>query len=155
MLIVPLGTANVNKVGQATFVFSDARTASVTYTVNGTQVVLAVLLYRIAENHRRRPVEADPQLVRYASCFIAMRMGQRLLHDFGKKLDEINHQCFEEARSLIETRGEAYFRAAVQDIESALNELYGQKEVSTLQLSATFRRGDLIQKLLALPVGNP
>ncbi len=39
---VPLGTANVNKVGQATFVFSDARTASVTYTVNGTQVVKSI-----------------------------------------------------------------------------------------------------------------
>ncbi len=122
--------------------------------VNGAQVVLAVLLYRIAENHRRRPVDADPLLVRYASCFVAMRMGQHLLKALGKRLDEIHHQCFEEARRLIDERGESYFRAAVGDVESALTDLYGQKEVAPLQLSATFRRGDLIQKLLALPVGN-
>lgn len=120
--------------------------------VNGAQVVLAVLLYRIAENHRRRPTTEDPVLVRYASCFIAMRMGQRLLHDLGKPLDALTHQSFNSAKNLLEARGEIYFRAAVDDVELALRDLYGQKEVSTLQLSATFRRGDLIQKLLALPL---
>ena len=122
-------------------------------SVNGTQVVLAVLLYRIAENHRRRPADTDPLLVRYASCFIAMRMGQRLLHDLGRTLDDIQHQCFESARKLIDERGERYFHSAVSDLEAALNDLYGQKPVSTLQLSATFRRGDLIQRLRELPVG--
>ena len=120
--------------------------------VNGAQVVVAVLLYRIAENHRRRPTDADPTLVRYASCFIAMRMGQHLLHELGKELSALNHQNFEAAKKLVDTRGEAYFRDAVKDVESALQDLYGHKEVSTLQLSATFRRGDLIQKLLALPL---
>ena len=64
----------------------------------------------------------------------------------------MNHQNFEAAKKLVDTRGEAYFRDAVKDVESALQDLYGHKEVSTLQLSATFRRGDLIQKLLALPL---
>ena len=84
-----------------------------------------------------------------------MRMGQRLLHDLGKELENINHKCFEAAKKLIDESGEGYFRSAVADIEEALKGLYGQKEISTLQLSATFRRGDLIQKLLALPVGGP
>lgn len=120
--------------------------------INGTQVVLAVLLYRIAENHRRRPADSDPLLVRYASCFIAMRMGQRLLQDLGKPLNAVNHQCFGDAHRLIESHGEAYFSASVGDIQTALSELYGDKQVSTLQLSATFRRGDLIQRLRSLPV---
>lgn len=64
---------------------------------------------------------------------VAMRRGQRLLYDL--------------------ERGEAYFRAAVRDVEVALADLFGQKAVSTLQLSATFRRGDLIHKLLVLPLG--
>lgn len=122
--------------------------------VNGAQVVLAVLLYRIAENHRRRPTEADPTLVRYASCFIAMRMGQHLLYELGKDLGSLNHQTFEVAKKLVDDKGEAYFRHSVSDVEAALKDLYGQKEVSTLQLSATFRRGDLIQKLLALPLAT-
>ncbi len=123
--------------------------------VNGAQVVLAVLLYRIAENHRRRPTEADPTLVRYASCFIAMRMGQRLLHALGKTLEALTHQTFDAAKKLVDEKGEAYFRASVVDVELALKDLYGQKEVSTLQLSATFRRGDLIQKLRDLPLATP
>ena len=35
---VPLQASNVTKVGTATFVFSDARTGTLTYTVNGAQV---------------------------------------------------------------------------------------------------------------------
>ena len=123
--------------------------------VNGAQVVLAVLLYRIAENRRRRPTEADPTLVRYASCFIAMRMGQRLLHELDKPLTALNHQSFATAKKLVDERGEVYFREAVEDVETALKDLYGEKAVSTLQLSATFRRGDLIQKLLTLPLAAP
>lgn len=122
--------------------------------VNGTQVVLAVMLYRMAENHRRCPADTDPPLVRYASCFIAMRMGQRLLADLNRPLGDLDHRSFDAARKLIDERGERYFSAAVTDIESALHTLYGRKEVSTLQLSATFRRGDLIQMLLELPVGG-
>lgn len=122
--------------------------------VNGAQVVLAVLLYRIAENHRRRPSDTDPALVRYASCFIAMRMGQRLLYELGHALGAVNHQSFATAKKLIEDKGEMYFLAAVSDVESALKDLYGQKDITTLQLSATFRRGDLIQKLLAMPLAN-
>jgi hypothetical protein len=120
--------------------------------INGAQVVLAVLLYRIAESHRRRPSEADPPLVRYASCFIAMRMGQRLLKDLNRNLEDVTHLCFSTAQQLIEERGGAYFSQSVGDIQAALKDLYGEKAVSTLQLSATFRRGDLIQKLLALPL---
>lgn len=120
--------------------------------VNGAQVVLAALVYRIAENHRRRPTDADPTLVRYASCFIAMRMGQHLLDAMGVKLTSLNHQNFAAAKKLVDEQGEAYFRSAVSEVESALQDLYGQKEISALQLSATFRRGDLIQKLIALPL---
>ena len=36
---VPLQSANITPVGKATFVFSDARTGSLTYSINGAQVV--------------------------------------------------------------------------------------------------------------------
>lgn len=121
-------------------------------SVNGTQVVLAVLLYRIAENHRRRPGQDDPALVRYASCFIAMRMGQRLLHALGLPLEQLQHTHFAAARQHIEAHGEVWFRAATGDVQTALTELYGERDISTLQLSATFRRGDLIHRLRALPL---
>lgn len=123
-----------------------------TEQLNGSQVVLAVLLYRIAENRRKRPNANDPDCVRYASCFIAMQMGQRLLSDMHLEINEINHRNFQNANQLVDQNGEAYFNASVQDVQQALQELYGEQEISLQQLSATFRRGDLIEKLQHLEI---
>ena len=116
--------------------------------LNGAQTVTAVLIYRVAENRRRRPEPNDPVFVRYASCFIAMQMGRRLLSDLGVGLSGLHHQNFAKAVQLIEAHGNRYFEASLRDVDAALKGLYGDKEISLQQLSATFRRGDLIQRLL-------
>ncbi|MDD1413319.1 AIPR family protein [Dolichospermum sp. ST_con] len=118
-----------------------------TEQLNGSQVVIAVQLYRIAENRRKRPHSNDPAFVRYASCFIAMQMGRRLLREMNLKMKEINHRNFEDAKLLINQKEDAYFNDSVQDVQEALQKLYGTQEISLQQLSATFRRGDLIEKL--------
>lgn len=110
-------------------------------------MVLAALLYRISENRRRRPQEDDPMFVRYASCFIAMQMGRRLLAAMNVGLAQLDHRNFGQARGLIESCGEAWFVQAREDVQQALSSLYGGQEVSVQQLSATFRRGDLIETL--------
>lgn len=115
--------------------------------LNGAQVVIAVQLYRIAENRRKRPEPTDPDFVRYASCFIAMQMGQKLLNDMKVQMKDISHQNFQSAQMLIDQHGESYLNASLQDIQQALQDLYGGQEISLQQLSATFRRGDLISKL--------
>jgi hypothetical protein len=118
-----------------------------TEQLNGAQVVIAVQLYRIAENRRKRPEPNDPDFVRYASCFIAMQMGRRLLADMGIQIRDISHQNFQSAQQLIEQNGGTYFNDSLQDIQQALQNLYGVQEISLQQLSATFRRGDLISRL--------
>ena len=118
-----------------------------TEQLNGAQVVIAVQLYRIAENRRKRPEPTDPDFVRYASCFIAMQMGQKLLNDMKVQMKDISHQNFQSAQMLIDQHGESYLNASLQDIQQALQDLYGGQEISLQQLSATFRRGDLISKL--------
>jgi hypothetical protein len=123
-----------------------------TDSLNGAQTVIASLLYRIAENHRRRPQGGDQLFVRYASCFIAMQMGRRLLKDLGVELNSLDHRNFARAKELIEDQGEAYFKASREDIATALKALYGEQEISVQQLSATFRRGDLIEKLKQVEV---
>lgn len=123
-----------------------------TNQLNGSQVVTAVKLYRISENRRKRPESNDPDFVRYASCFIAMQMGRRLLSDMGMQLVDISHQNFQVAQQLIAQNGDAYFNAAVQDIQQALQALYGEQEISLQQLSATFRRGDLIARLQQIEI---
>jgi hypothetical protein len=115
--------------------------------LNGAKVVIAVQLYRIAENRRKRPEPTDPDFVRYASCFIAMQMGRRLLADMNVQMKDISHQNFQLAQQLIEKNSEAYFNNSVQEIDQALQDLYGEQKISLQQLSATFRRGDLISKL--------
>lgn len=117
-------------------------------SLNGAQTVIAVLIYRYAENRRRRPAECDPPFVRYASCFIAMQMGKLLLQDLGNiSLGKLDHHNFEQAKALIEQSGEQYFSVASTDIDNALKRLYGNQEISLQQLAATFRRGDLIDRL--------
>jgi len=118
-----------------------------THTLNAAQTIVAVLLYRIAENRRRRPEPSDPPFVRYASCFAAMQMGGRLLDDLQAQLDGLDHRGFPRARGLIEEHGERYFAESIADVEWALKRLYGEQPVSMQQLSATFRRGDLIDML--------
>ncbi|MEI6427108.1 MAG: AIPR family protein [Pseudanabaena sp. ELA607] len=118
-----------------------------TEQLNGAQVIIAVQLYRIAENRRKRPEPNDPDLIRYASCFIAMQMGHRLRADMRVSIKDMSHQNFPTAQQLIERNGEHYFNASVGDIQQALQDLYGKQEISLQQLSATFRRGDLIGRL--------
>ena len=120
--------------------------------LNGSQAITAVLLYRIAENHRRRPTGVDPLFVRYASCFIAMQMGRRLLKALQLPLEKLDHTVFTRIQGLIETQGEHYFSASVKDVGLALNALYGVQDISMQQLSATFRRGDLIERLKGLNI---
>ena len=115
--------------------------------LNGAQAIIATLIYRIAENKRKRPPEGAPQFISYASCFISMQMGKYLLEDLGSNIAGLTHQSYETARLLVERKGDEYFNQAVSDVEKALKMLYGDSDVSLQQLSATFRRGDLIEKL--------
>jgi AIPR protein len=125
-----------------------------TNDLNGAQLIIAVLIYRIAENRRRRPESSDPPFVRYASCFIAMQMGRHLLDELAIEFSVLNHKNFTQAVHLIEKKGSIYFNQSLQDIETALASLYGEATVSLQQLSATFRRGDLIQILLEISQGG-
>lgn len=122
-----------------------------TADLNGAQVIIAVLLFRIAENRRKRPTADAPEFIRYSSCFVAMLMGDSLLSEMGITLNQLDHRKFNEARELVETKGDEYHSKAVRLIEVALTILYKDQEVSLQRLAATFRRGDLIEILHKLP----
>ena len=126
--------------------YSDIFTADLT----ATQVVLAVLLFRISENKRKRPPAGAPELVRYGSNFIAMLMGRYLLADLALGLNALDHRKFEKAREAIDANAEQYFERAVKELEAALVRLYGEQKLSAQRLAATFRRGDLLPDLRAL-----
>lgn len=81
-----------------------------------------------------------------------MQMGRRLLSEMNLQKKDISHQNFQAARQLIEENVETYFNTSVQDIQQALKNLYGTQEISRQQLSATFRRGDLIDQLQQIEI---
>ncbi len=115
--------------------------------LNAAQVVIATLIFRIAENKRRRPPEGAPAYIAYGSCFFAMLMGRYLLNDLGINLAQLNHLKFAEAKAKLDQNEAAYFAEATDEVADALKRLYGEHEVSLQRMAATFRRGDLIQEL--------
>jgi hypothetical protein len=115
-----------------------------TSELTGAQVVIATLLFRLAENYRKRPPAEAPDFARYAGPFLAMVMGELILKDMGANLTELTHQNFERARALVVEKGPGYLTQGVDRLGQALAMLYGNNKVSLQQLSATFRRGDLL-----------
>jgi hypothetical protein len=115
--------------------------------LNGAQVIAAVLLFRSAENKRKRPPAGSPECLPYASCFVAMLMGRYLLAELGVTLPALTHLNFKKAREIIDAKADEFHHRALEEIEEALKRLYGDTSVSLQRLSATFRRGDLIEAL--------
>lgn len=120
--------------------------------LNAAQVIIAVTLYRFAETRRKKLLDTDKVFVRYASCFLAMQMAKKIGEKFqlGVKWTNLNHRNFQEVKLDLDDNIEIYFDQAVDDIHQALIKLYGEDyehKTSLQQLSATFRRADLIEKL--------
>jgi hypothetical protein len=117
-------------------------------TINAAQAVLAVMIFRYVENQRKRPTaENPPDFLPYASHYLAMLLGRKLLAHQGITVTDISHRNFYELLTTFEKNQADYYQKSIDQLESALKTFYGQREVSLQQLSATFRRGDLMEML--------
>jgi len=117
--------------------------------LNGAQAIIAALLHRHAENHRKRPPEDAPDFLAYGSRFIAMLMGRYLLDEMGISLGRLDHRNFGDARELVHQQADDYLPRAEAQIGDALDPLFRDRERTLQRLSATFRRADLVETLLA------
>ena len=116
--------------------------------LNAAQALLAVLIFRAVENERKRPTtETPPDFLPYSSHSIAMLIGRKLLKDKGILLDQVSHQNVQELSTVLEANQAQYYADATQALKNALTACYGDRPVSLQQLSATFRRGDLLEML--------
>ena len=116
--------------------------------LNAAQGVIAVLIFRQVENERKRPsLPNHPEFIPYASHYLSMLVGQQLLIDKHLILSEINHRHFSDIKQQLGLEGLTYYQQAVARISEALTALYGKRDISLQQLSATFRRGDLLETL--------
>lgn len=116
--------------------------------LNAAQAILAVLIFRDVENERKRPSTATPPpFMPYASHYISMLVGRQLLLDHEIGLQNISHRTFAELLEHLQINQTNYHDQAVASITQALQKCYGDREISLQQLSATFRRGDLLEML--------
>ncbi len=122
--------------------------------LNGAQAIVAALLHRHAETHRKRASEDAPDFLPYGSRFIAMLMGRYLLEDMRISLDRLDHRNFEQARNMVEQKYTDYLRRAEEEIARALKPLFAGRERTLQRLSATFRRSDLVDMLRKVDGGE-
>lgn len=116
--------------------------------LHAAQAVLAVLIFRMVENERKRPDDTNPpDFLPYASHYLAMQVGDGLLAAKNIGLVDVTHQRFEELLGYLQENQTVLYRQAVVKVKDALLKLYGDREISLQQLSATFRRGDLLEYL--------
>ncbi len=114
--------------------------------LNGTQVVVATLLFRFAEKKRQQNFAGSPDWITLCLApFVAMLMGRYLLADLGITLDQLSHTKFSDVIKQWELKDEPYHAKALADLQTAINNHYGNQRQSLQQLAATFRRGDLLQ----------
>ncbi len=124
--------------------------------LNSAQAILAVLIFREAENERKRPSGEDPpDFLPYASHYISMLIGRALLQDQGISLSEVTHRNFRDVKQSFQKNAKSYHEKAVSELRESLTQCYGDRKVSLQQLSATFRRGDLLEMLSTGSFMNP
>jgi len=120
--------------------------------LNAAQAVIATLIYRMVENQRKRPSGDSPaEFLPYASHYIAMLVGQLLLNAQNIHLAQVSHRNFNDLTQLLEINSTNYHQKACERITQALGKCYGDRVISLQQLSATFRRGDLLEMLRVQP----
>jgi hypothetical protein len=117
--------------------------------LSATQAIIGALIFRKVENERKRPEQDNPPaFLPYASHYKSMLIGQYLLAYLGISIGQISHQNFDDLRLALDKYFPLFQKQAQQAIEEALERNYGKRDITLQQLSATFRRGDLLEYLL-------
>ncbi|MDR2117536.1 MAG: AIPR family protein, partial [Planctomycetaceae bacterium] len=137
--------------------------------LNPAQLVLAVIILRKVEDvknylerkttlsfrriekyfkEEKNVLESKREFTPYSSCFLAMLIGQQLLQENKISLQEITHRNFRDLEKYLEENFGTIYLKSVQILEQAIAALYGSnKDIPLQRLSATFRRGDLLEIL--------
>ena len=102
-------------------------------------------LLKIRENDLWK--KSPPEFLPYASHYMAMLMGRAFLKTEKIALEDISHRNFEDLKQRFGEKQGILRKEAVDRIEQALKECYGDRDISLQQLAGTFRRGDLLEML--------
>ena len=120
--------------------------------INAAQLLMAVFIYRFCDAQRKKTILINKfPHIPYSSYFMAMIMGGLLLKDLQLAPAELTHRVFDRAKAYFEDKREALFERANAELIHALSQLYpapgSYDKIAKRRLSATFRRGDLMEYL--------
>ncbi len=116
--------------------------------LNAAQALLAVMIFRDVESRRKKHLPEAPIFAPYASHYAAMIIGRHLLKaGHLSSATKLDHRTIDALLALFEAQKDHLYQQAVKDIQVALLACYGDRDISLQQLSATFRRGDLLSML--------
>lgn len=121
--------------------------------LNPAQALVAALIFREVERRRREAeppaTPEEPFFTPYASHHIAMLIGRALCAEHQIDAADISHRNFKDLRTVLAESADRHYALAEESIVAALRHCYGDRPISLQQLSATFRRGDLLEMLNA------
>lgn len=117
--------------------------------INGAQLIMAVFIYRFCDNQRRNVdlINANRHIP-YSKYFMAMLVGKYLLKNNNITIDRLTNINFNIIKTYFENNKLALFESANNELNSSLIRLLPDyNTVDLRRLSATFRRGDLLELL--------
>jgi hypothetical protein len=120
--------------------------------INAAQLLIAVFIYRFCDTQRKKSsLGNDFPHIPYSNYFMSMVIGNLLLEKLELSFDRLTHTEFERAKTYFETNKDNLFERANEKLVNALNLLYppphSYNTIDKRRLSATFRRGDLMEYL--------
>lgn len=117
---------------------------------NMSQIILAVLMLRYADNARKKLSSNKHSHLAYSVHFVAMSMGAQLVKEDGlNSYKEINHQNFDSLKELWDKRHSEFYETAVDLISDLLPQHLPQRKKDDRQkISALFRRRGLVIDLI-------
>ncbi|MDM8559817.1 AIPR family protein [Candidatus Parabeggiatoa sp. HSG14] len=116
--------------------------------LNAAQLIIAVLILRMVKmKSKTTNMVNPPSFLPYADYFLAMLIGKMLLEKLDISLEKLDHQNFAQAKNILDHSIHNFYSQAINKLKEALIKLYGDQTIALQQLSATFRRGDLLEFL--------
>ncbi|MDR0414687.1 MAG: AIPR family protein [Prevotellaceae bacterium] len=120
--------------------------------INAAQLLIAVFIYRFCDAQRKKSAlrNSYPHIP-YSNYFMSMIIGNLVLEDLVLTFDQLTHTEFGRTKTYFETNKDSLFERANNKLVAALNLLYTSPNsydtIDKRRLSATFRRGDLMEYL--------
>ena len=115
--------------------------------LNAAQAILAVQILRLVEKRRKSATEESPDYISYASHFLAMMIGKRLVDECRTLVLQITPGRFAELHHTLISKFDSFYTESIEQLSHAIKRCYGNRDVSLQQLSATFRRNDLLEMI--------